>query len=255
MAKKGVTLALSSGGARGFAHIGVIKVLEQHHIPILGIAGSSMGGLIGALYCTGYAGHMIEDLAQGVRRSHWIDFSLSKMGLVRGQKLLGMMNLLTRGLHFEDCRPPLKVVAVDIEKGEEVVIDSGSVAEGVRATTSIPGMFSPYVKDGRILVDGGVLRRVPVSLAESLADGVVVAVDVGVDLSPTVRSVFDILFQTFDIMARELRRYQPTKADVVIEPALQAVRDAEFTHVEDYIQAGEAACQAHLPEILALLEE
>lgn len=252
---RGITLALSSGGARGFSHIGVLKCLERHEIPVLGIAGSSMGGLIGALYTTGYTAEMLEELAVGLRRSQWIDFSVSKMGMVRGQKLLGLVNLLTRNRTFQDCHPPLKLVAVDIERGEEVVIDSGSIAEGVRATTSIPGIFSPFIKDNRVLVDGGVLNRVPVDLARALDPRVpVVAVDAGIDMSPTVKSVFDILFQAFDIMARELRRFKPLEADVIIEPSLPNARDAQFTRVDEFIRAGEAACEERIPEIMRRLE-
>ncbi|MCY0878001.1 MAG: patatin-like phospholipase family protein [Firmicutes bacterium] len=251
---RGVTLALSSGGARGFSHIGVLKCLERYRVPILGIAGSSMGGLIGALYCTGYTAAMMEELAHTLRRHQWIDFSLSKMGMVRGQKLLGLLTLLTRGRQFSDCDPPLKLVAVDIQRGEEVVLDHGSVAEAVRATTSIPGIFSPFVKDNRVLVDGGVLNRVPVDLARQLADAPVVAVDAGIDMSSEVRSVFDILFQAFDIMARELRRYKPLEADVVIEPKVPNAREAQFTRVDDFIRAGEIACEEKIGEILDRME-
>lgn len=255
MGTSGVSLALSAGGARGFAHIGVIKVLERYQIPVTGIAGTSMGGLIGALYCTGFTGLMMEELVRGIRRSHWIDFSLSKMGLVRGKKLEGLLSLLTRGRRFEDCRPPLQVVAVDIERGQEVLIRTGSVAEGVRATISIPGIFSPVRRDGRILVDGGILNRVPVDVARSVPNSVVVAVDVGVEISPSVHSVFDVLFQTFDIMAQELRRYQTVEADVVIEPNLSRSRDTVFSHVDECIRAGEEACIRKLPNILALLNK
>ena len=252
--ERGITLALSSGGARGFSHVGVLKCLERHHVPVLGIAGSSMGGLVGALYCTGYTAGMLEELALSLRKSQWIDFTVSKMGLVRGQKLLGLLNTLTRGRRFEDCQPPLKMVAVDIERGEEVILDQGSVAEAVRATTSIPGIFSPYIKDGRVLVDGGVLNRVPVELARTLADAPVVAVDVGIDMSPVVKSVFDILFQAFDVMARELKHYKPVVADVLIEPRLSNARNAQFTKVDQFIRAGEIACEERMPDILRRLE-
>lgn len=253
--RRGITLALSSGGARGFSHIGVLQCLERYRVPVLGIAGSSMGGLVGALYCTGYSPSMLQELAVGLRRHQWIDFSVSKMGMVRGQKLLGLMNLLTHNRTFQDCNPPLTLVAVDIERGQEVVIGEGSVAEGVRATTSIPGIFSPFVKDDRVLVDGGVLNRVPVDLARELApEAPVVAVDAGIDMTPVVKSVFDILFQAFDIMARELRQYKPINADVVIEPSLPNAREAQFTRVEEFIRAGERACEEKMPEIFRMLE-
>ncbi len=251
---RGVTLALSSGGARGFSHIGVLKSLERHHIPVLGIAGSSMGGLVGALYCCGYTADMLRDLAGSLRRSQWIDFSLSKMGMVRGLKLLELMEQLTKNRTFEELSPPLKLVAVDIQRGEEVVLDSGSVAEAVRATTSIPGIFSPVVRGDDVLVDGGVLNRVPVDLAREMAEAPVVAVDAGIDISPVVKSVFDILFQAFDIAARELRRYKPVQADVLIEPHVPNAREAQFTRVDEFVRAGEAACDEKISEILGRLE-
>jgi NTE family protein len=247
-------LALSSGGARGFSHIGVLKCLERHNIPVLGIAGSSMGGLVGALYATGYTADMLEKLAGTLRRSQWIDLSVSKMGLVRGQKLLGLLHTLTRGGQFADTSMPLRLVAVDIQRGEEVVLDTGSIAEAVRATTAIPGIFSPFAIDGRLLVDGGVLNRVPVDLARALADAPVVAVDAGIDVSPHVKSVFDILFQAFDVMSRELLRYKPVEADVVIEPQLPNVRNSQFTGVTEFIKAGDDACEAQVQDILRKLE-
>ncbi|WP_053958653.1 patatin-like phospholipase family protein [Sulfobacillus thermosulfidooxidans] len=255
MRKNGIALALSSGGARGLAHIGVLKVLERYQIPILAIAGSSMGGVIGALYSTGYSADMIEDIAKGIRRSHWIDFSVSRMGLLAGKKLEGLINLFTQGKTFEDCQPPLQVVAVDIEKGSEVILKSGPLAQAIRATASIPGIFSPVVMEGRILVDGGIINRVPVNVIKSVPNSIVVAVDVGVDLAPRVQSMFDVLFQTFDIMARELRQCQPIDADVVIEPHVGFSRESHVSHVEEIIRAGEKACEQAIPYIQQLLND
>lgn len=251
---RGITLALSSGGARGFSHIGVLKSLERHHIPVLGIAGSSMGSLVGALYATGYSAEMLERLASSLRRNQWLDFSISKMGLVRGQKLLALLQVLTRGRQFTEATVPLKLVAVDIQRGEEVVLDNGSIAEAVRASTSIPGIFSPFPIGGRLLVDGGVLNRVPVELARQLADAPVVAVDAGIDMAADVKSVFDILFQAFDIMAREVRSYKPVAADVLIEPRLPNARSTQFTGITEFIRAGEEACESQVGDILRKLE-
>ncbi len=253
MKTQGIALALSAGGSRGLAHIGVLKVLERYQIPISGIAGSSMGGVIGALYASGYSGEMLENLVKRIRRTHWIDFSVSRMGLLAGKKLEGLINLFTQGKSFEDCRPPLQVVAVDIEKGTEVVLNSGPLARAIRATASVPGIFSPVVMDGRILVDGGVVNRVPVNVARTMPHNLVVAVDVGVDLSPQVNSMFDVLFQTFDIMVRDLRRYQPVEADVVIEPQVGFIRDAHFGHVEELVRAGEEACEQAIGLIMQKL--
>jgi NTE family protein len=145
------------------------------------------------------------------------------------------------------------VVAVDIESATPVVIDSGSLARGVRATVSIPGIFSPVVHEGRVLVDGGVLNRVPVDVARQWPGNVLVAVDVGVELATKVGSMFDVLFQTFDIMARQLRQYQQLDADIVIEPDLTLSRDAHFSQIGAIIAAGEKAAEAAMPSLLALL--
>ncbi len=253
MAKRGISLALSSGGARGLAHVGVLKVLDRHRIPVLGISGCSIGGLVGALYCTGFSGEMIDELARAIRGSHWLDLSVSRMGLVRGRKLEALIQLLTRGRRFEDCVPPLWVVAVDIEHGEQVIMGSGPLSDAIRATVSIPGIFAPVVRDGRVLVDGGVLNRLPVDVARQVPDSVVLAVDVGVNLASSVGSVVDILFQTFDIMAREIRYHRPLDADLVVKPRMPCERDAQFTEIQEYIQAGEEACEREIPRIQGLL--
>lgn len=253
MAHKGVVLALSSGGARGFAHIGVLKTLDRFHIPIAGIAGSSMGGLVGGLYCAGYTGSMIQEVALAIRRTDWIDFSLSKMGLLAGKKLESLLMKWTHGCQFEDCSPPLKVVAVDIETGQPVLIETGRLSEGIRATVSIPGIFSPVVRNRHILVDGGVLNRVPVDVARLFGEFPVVAVDVGVELAPKVGSMFDVLFQTFDLMAHQLKRFQPVHADLVIEPQLQLTREAHFSKIPEVIQAGETATEQVISRIRDLL--
>lgn len=252
---KGVILALSSGGVRGFAHVGVLKVLDRYRIPIAGIAGSSMGGLIGGLYCAGYTGSMIQEVALNVRRSDWIDFSLSKMGLVAGKKLEALLAQWTHGCQFEDCSPPLKVVAVDIETGTPVLIESGSLAAGIRATVSIPGIFSPVIRNGQILVDGGVLNRVPVDVARLFGDRPVIAVDVGVELAPTVGSMFDVLFQTFDLMAHQLKQYRLVQADLMIEPRLRLTREAHFSKIPEVIQAGEVATEQVIYKILELIQK
>jgi NTE family protein len=249
---RGVALALSSGGARGLVHVGVLKVLDRHHVPIVGIAGSSMGALIGALYGSGYSGGELEQMAQTIRRAHYMDVSVSKMGLLAGRKLHELVLKWTHGKNLEDLVPPLKVVAVDIERAEEVVISRGSVADAVRASASIPGMFSPVRRGEHLLVDGGVLNRVPANLAREFPCQGVIAVDAGIDLASRMTSMFDVLFQTFDIMARELRRYQTISAEVLIQPALDLTRDNH--RAQRFIAAGEAACEAHLPEIMRLLE-
>lgn len=250
----GVSLALSSGGVRGLAHVGALKALDRHQIPITAVAGVSMGGLIGALYCTGFTGEMIEEVVRVIRRNDWIDFSFSRMGMVRGRKLEDLIQMLTRGNHFEQCSPPLRVAAVDIERGVEEVLDSGPLVDAIRATVSVPGIFSPVEIGGKLLVDGGIINRVPTHLARRVPHSVVVAVDVGVELVSSVDSLFDVLFQTFDIMAREISHGKPCDADFTVTPDLPITRDTYFTNVDECIRAGEQAVEEVVPQLKEMLQ-
>ncbi len=198
-----IGLALGSGGLRGLAHIGVLKVLEREGIPVNYIAGCSIGSLIGSLYAAGLDSETIFKLAKNLKRRHWIDFVIPKMGLVAGDRTLETVRLLTQRKHFDELAIPLAVVAADLNTGQEVVFRDGEVAHAVRASISVPGVFVPYNYDGRLLVDGAVVNPTPMDIVHSMGADIVIAVD----LVPTgdvaaFANIFDVIIQTIDITRR-----------------------------------------------------
>ena len=173
-----VGFVLGAGAAKGFAHLGVLKVLEAENIPFDLIVGCSMGSVFGALYGAGVDLHLLEKMLEHLPQKQLFDLAVPKMGLIRGHRLEALLRLLTKDKDFSQLDIPLFVVAVDIEKGEKVVINEGSVAEAVRASIAIPGIFAPKRWRDRLLVDGAVLERVPVGVARKCGADIVIAVDV-----------------------------------------------------------------------------
>lgn len=245
-----IGIALGSGGARGFAHIGVLQVLEEAGIPVDLIAGSSMGSLVGAFYATGIEIKYMEQIAIHLKRRHWLDFTVPKMGFVTGTKLLEMVRFVTRDLTFEEAKIPLSIVATDLETGERIVFQEGPIYKAVRASISIPGIFVPVRIDGRLCVDGGVIDRVPISTCRNMGADIVIAVDVGLyDHKAEVKDIIGVFLQTFEIMERELVKYRIIDADVLIRPDVGFVSSTSFTNIEECIERGRLAAREALPAI------
>ena len=251
-----IGLALGSGGARGFAHIGVLQVLEEAKVPVHVISGSSMGSLIGAIYATGAPVKRIEQLACHLPVTQWIDVTLPRMGVIAGERFHRLIKLLTKELNFDQTVIPLSIIATDLETGERVTFTEGPIHEAVRASVAIPGVFTPYRYHGRILVDGGVIDRVPIQAARELGAEFVIAVDVGLfDKLPPVKNVVDVIVQSIDIMEREVFRYRVLDADFVVRPALDLMSSIAFNSAEKAIEVGRTAMQGALPQLLSLLDE
>ncbi len=276
--RPGLGLVLGGGGARGLAHIGVLRVLERENIPIACIAGTSMGGLIGALYAAGVAIERVEAevvrLSRVTEQMRLVDFELSAAGLsVRGRRIYNMLaELLGEELTFADLRLPLAMVSVDVRTGRPVTLQGGLVIDAVRATISIPGIFTPVDLGDYRLVDGGVLDNVPVDVAHALGATHTIAVDVLPTYSrnqPGVAPVetglqlafapqqFAEIYQVLMIMIAavteaQLRQYPP---DLLIRPTLSphVTLLSGFNRADELIAAGEAAAVAALPAIHALL--
>ena len=251
-----IGLALGSGGARGFAHIGVLQVLEEAQVPVDVIAGSSMGSLIGAIYATGAPVRRIEQLACHLPISQWVDVAIPRMGVIAGGRFHRLIRLLTKEMNFADTTLPLAIVATDLEKGERVTFTEGPIHEAVRASVAIPGVFTPYRVNGRMLVDGGVIERVPIQAARDLGADFVIAVDVGLfEMLPPVKNVVDVIVQTIDIMEREVFRYRILDADFVVRPELDLMSSIAFNSAENAIASGRSAMRGALPQLLSLLED
>lgn len=249
-----IGLAFGSGGAKGFAHVGVIKVLEEANINIDYIAGSSMGALAAALYGAGHGVESMFKMATTFKRKYYLDFTVPKMGLVAGEKVRELLKVITFGKNIEELSPPTAIIATDLITGERVVFTEGSAAEAVRASISIPGILVPVKRDGRMLVDGGVVDRVPVSVVKGMGADIVIAVDVSSVRGPSeIHSIFDVIMQSIDIMQEEMVRSHELTADVMIKPALGKFNSRTFTNVEEMIKIGEEETRKHLPNILAAI--
>lgn len=255
MKKPKIGLALGSGGARGFAHVGVIKVLEEANIPIHYIVGSSMGALVGAFYGCGYTPKQMEKMALHFQRKYFLDFTVPKMGLISGEKIKHLIQFLTKGKKIEELTPELSIVATDLLKGEKVVFKSGDIATAVRASISIPGIFVPEKIEDRLFVDGAVIDRVPVTELKNKAD-IIIAVDVSFfEVEPKITTIFDVIMQSMDIMERELIRLREIESDIMIRPMINQFSSTAFTNIETIIQLGENAAQSKLNEIQQLIED
>lgn len=255
MSGRGLILALGGGGARGLAHLGVLQVLTERGVPLAGMVGTSMGAVVAALHSAGADLRRLADLADCFPWEHLLDLSLKSLGLTSGERILAVLELLTKNKTFAELAPPVWVVATDLERGEPVVYSSGPVAPAVRASISVPGVFCPWSFEGRTLVDGAVVAGVPVEIARGMGRPVV-AVDVGFDL-PARRSrhVLDVLSRVVQIMGGELDRRQVALADLVIRPAVGGVSSARFDLAAECVACGRRAAEEALAEIWTLLEK
>ncbi|MEW6758471.1 MAG: patatin-like phospholipase family protein [Acidobacteriota bacterium] len=248
-----VGLALGGGAARGFAEIGVLRVLEQEKIPVDLVAGTSVGSLIGALYAD--LGRVLdaEFLAVEVQEEDLFDYkalALLSGGLVKGERLEAFLSRNLRHKTLETLPVPFYPVAVDIRTGQAVVFERGSVAQAVHASCAIPGVFVPVQFGGATYVDGGVLDPVPADVARQKGAEVVIGVAIPAGLpSGAPRNPVEVAFHSAMIMYQEIGRLRAAEADVVIEPDVKGVAFDDFSQKKRLIEAGEAAARAALPAI------
>lgn len=245
-----IGLALGSGGARGFAHLGVIKVLEEEGIPIDMIAGSSMGALVGCFYGAGLDIDRLYHIAKVFKRKYYLDFTVPKMGLISGNRVKEFIHIFTHGKQLEQLDIPVHVIATDIQTGERVTFSKGSIANAVRASISIPGVFVPVEVNGRLLVDGGVIDRVPISVVQEMGADIVIAVDVSyVNTENEITSIFDVIIQSLDIIQMELVKSREMSTDVMIRPQVAMYSSQAFTNTEEIIKIGEEETRKKLDDI------
>lgn len=272
-----IGLALGGGGARGLAHIGVLRVFEREHIPVHFIAGTSMGGIIGAAYAAGVPLDTIASVALNIRNRleqiRLLDFKLTGRGLIKGTRLYRQLaSLLGEELAFSDLKIPLALVAVDMLTGREVVMREGKVVDAIRATMSVPGVFEPVPHDDLLLVDGGILNNVPVDVVCESGAQVRIAVDVMPDFprnrvgqAPVVQApktahlppAMQDVMNAFLIMIAEMTEYRlrVCTPDLVIRPEIssQVSLLTGFELAEEVIASGETAAELALPEILQIV--
>ena len=254
MSKK-VGLALSSGGARGIAHIGVLEVLEEEGIPVDMIAGTSFGALIGAAYASGKSFAEMKDRAAdlGSRRfSMLADLALPRTGLIRGRRMENLMRSAIGDVEFSDLRIPLACVATDISTGEEVVMREGLVWKAIRVSFSPPVMVAVARWQGRYLADGAMVNPVPVSPLKEMGADFTIAVNViphRVTGQSRGLNIITIIMQVMNISSNRLVKYCINSADMVIEPQVGNVRAFDYHRIDECIEAGRLAAQQSIPGI------
>ncbi len=273
-----IGLALSGGGARGLAHIGVLKVLEKAGIPVSYLAGTSMGGLVAAAYAAGFSPAEMEDRA--LRFAHLkelmklVDLTPQRRGLLEGKKVRNYIrDWLGERLTFADLRIPTTLTAVDLLTGREILLSSGPILTAVYATIAMPGVFKPVFEDGRVLADGGVLDNLPLLPVKEMGADCVIAVDV--HICPQNQALwsdpkkhlhwpiplpefFNDFYLSELIMVAELTRYQLAAAqpDVIIQPRISPEISVlfGFHRAKEIIRAGELAAQEKLEAIQAIIK-
>lgn len=245
-----VGLALGSGGARGLAHIGALQVLEEAGIGIDYISGTSMGAVIGGVYATETDLNLIGKLASQLSWAQLLEVSFSKKGLVKGDRIYELMELLTKGKTFEETNIPFAAVATDIESGDEVIIKEGLVADAIMASISIPGIFVPVRRGDMLLVDGAVVNGLPVGPLRDMGADIIIAISVEPSKGHShVQNIFDVILQSVDIMQAELMASKTIDADIIIKPEVGHYTANQLDKAEYIIRAGRQATSALLPEI------
>jgi len=252
-----IGLALGSGAARGFAHVGVIQVLEEAGIKPSLVVGTSAGSLVAALYASGKSGNQLQQLAESMEEATFADWTLPifNRGILRGDALARYVSTQVGGKAIEDLPLPLGIVATDLNNGQGVLFRRGDTATAVRASSAVPAVFHPVRISGRDYVDGGLVSPVPVQFARQMGAELVLAVDISTP--PEGNSASDtlqILMQTFTIMGRSINQWEVKDADLLIKPVLVGVGSADFGARRRAIQAGRLAMQQALPQLRTLMK-
>jgi len=253
--KPKIALVLGGGAARGFAHVGVIRALEQEKIPIDMVVGTSVGGLIGAIYAADVNSFDLEWTAFQLEKDDLFDFGIMNavvgMGLAKGDKLEEWVKGHIKTANIENMKIPFAAVATDLNWGYKVVLDKGSVARAIRASAAIPGVFQPVQHQGKLLVDGGVTDNIPISVAKAKGADIVIAVDISASIGNTnITNLMDVTLQATSIMFALNVEHSKKDADVLITPAgIGDIGMLDFTQKKRCMQSGIEATKKAMPDI------
>ena len=250
-----IALVLGAGSSKGFAHIGVLKILESNKIPIHMIVGTSVGSAVGSLYAYGIDAFSLQKLAISVNQGDIVDpLVIPSNGFIKGEKLEEFINKSVKNTPIEKLKIPFYAVATDLEKGQEMVFGKGNTGTAVRASCSIPGVFRPVkIADG-MYVDGGVVSPVAVDAAKRFGADIVIAVDISTGVEYTFPgNTMETILQSLNIMYSKLASVQISQADVVIRPKVGHIGSADFSKRHEAILEGEKAALEALPKIMEIV--
>lgn len=252
-----IGLALGGGAARGFAHVGVIQVLEEAGIKVDLVAGTSAGSLVAAIYASGKNGTQLQQVSEAMEEAMLTDWTLPLLnrGMLRGEAMARYVNTQVAGKLIEAMPLPLGIVATDLNSGEAILFRRGDTGFAVRASSAVPSVFQPVKISGHEYVDGGLVSPVPVRSARQMGAELVIAVDISsAPEGNPAGDTLQVLLQTFAIMGKSINQYELKDADVVVRPSLAGLKSADFSARQRAIDSGRAAMQAALPALRAKLE-
>ncbi len=249
-----IAVVLGAGASRGFAHIGVLKVLEAQRVPIHLIVGTSSGSFVGSLSAFGLDGFQIQKMALAIQKDDVVDFIIPDNGFVRGDKLENFVNRAVQNCALERLKIPFLAVATNVQNGEETVFAMGNTGKAVRASCSVPGIFQPVRIAEKTYVDGGVVSPVAVDAARKAGADIVIAVDISAGVAGTLpQGVLETILQSIDIMYAKISASQLRNADVVIRPRVNHIASSDFDKRHEAILEGEKAAALALPQIQQIL--
>src|SRR5271167_1660895 len=251
----GLGLALGGGFSRGFAHLGILQVLEQNHIPISYIAGTSVGSILGAAYASGAPLARIIATCRTIRFRDIGRWRVSRLGLASNHRLGDLIEQVFESRNFEDLRIPMAVVATDLANGEPVVFTHGNLSEAIRASCAFPGLFEPVQIGTRCLADGGLVAPVPTRAARDLGAAHVIGVSVGTDdgRRGAPSNIFQVVCRAVNAAQKHQLEIWEREADLVLRPDVQSLAWDDFDRADEAIEAGAAAARRALPRIQKLL--
>jgi NTE family protein len=250
----GIGLALGGGFARGYAHLGVLRVLEDNHIPIACIAGSSIGSILAAAYASGAPLPRIISKCRGIRFRDFARWRVSRFGLASNERLGALVHRFFDTQQFEDLRIPTAIVATDLGSGDPVVFREGSIADAIRASCAFPGLFEPVTIGTRLLVDGGLVAPVPTRAAREMGAQLVIGVSVGFHDgqrgAPT--NIFQVVSRALSAAQKYHTESWENHADLVLHPDVRLLAWDDFARIDEAIEAGAAEALSALPRIKRL---
>ncbi len=245
-----IALVLGAGAAKGFAHIGVLKVLESQKVPINMVVGTSAGSFVGSLYSYGFDSYTLQKIAMGMEKTDVAELTIPDNGFLKGERVRDYINRMLRNTLMEKLRIPFYAVATNIKTGEKTVFATGNTGMAVQASCAVPGIFQPASFGGATYVDGGVVDPLAVDEARRHGADVVIAVDITSGIGANVpTSTMDTIMKSIEIMYNKISQIPIEKADVVIKPQVGFMGSADFDHRHEAIMEGEKAAWAAMPQI------
>ncbi len=239
-----IAVVLGAGASKGFAHIGVLKILELNKIPIHMVVGTSVGSFVGSLYAYGYSPYELQTIAFALQKDDVADYILPDNGFIKGDKLENFVNKKVKYTPIDKFKVPFYAVTTNVQTGEEMAFGRGNTGKAVRASCSIPGIFQPPIISNNMYVDGGVVSPLAIDVARRYGADIVIAVDISSSLPSSAPSgTIETIMQAIDIMYSKIAAVQIKNADVVIRPKVGYIGSSDFSKRHEAIMEGEKAAQ------------